>query len=465
MPHHTNRGQTLDMSDTANEYNQITDEERDPLIIQSNGVTRRKSLVKISSEKKEERLLSLDVVRGITIFTMNLVNHADGSYPILEHAVWDGLTLADFVMPFFLFIVGCSIVLSHNKLKKRSSRTDILKKSAVRTVKLIGLGLLLAAIGYIPNIDIYRFRLPGVLQRIAIGYFITVCIELFVPFLEISDERLERGNGFVPPESSRLYAVYYRLTRGPLKIVVTYGIQWLCAIFILLMYLILVFNVDVPNCGRGSLTPKCNAFSYIDQLIVREHHMYQYPTCQKLGCKPFDPEGLLSNMASVVSVIIGLYYGYVLVHVTRPKKILMHWIFPSSLFLFSGLMIHFFGGFPLNKNLYSPSFLFLMAGAAGFFLSIFYLVVDVYRFKKIFMPFIWLGSNSIIIYFLDEAMPTVIGWFCYDGNDNNIIQQSQTWLKDHMGERHGIFFYAMSDTIFWTLVAGVLYYKKIFFKV
>jgi len=452
------------MSD-ANGYLPLLDDE---LAMPVEGFSKRRSVSRTAPpapSSNSTRLISLDVLRGMTIFLMNLVNNSEPSYRILSHADWNGLTLADFVMPFFLFIVGVSIVLSHSRLKKRESKLSIFKKSGIRSLKLIGLGLLIPAIYGIPGIDIYNFRIPGVLQRIAIGYIVTVAIELFVPVFDIEEEGLEIG--YVPPESGAVEGFFYKLSHGPLLVLVRYSLQWLCGILIFIIYLALALGIRVPGCGRGSLTASCNAFSYIDETIIRPQHLYQYPTCKESEppCENFDPEGLLSTFMSVNSVIIGLYFGYVMLHFNKPKHILLQWLLPSTLFLFFGLIIHFFLGFPLNKNLYSPSFLFVLAGAAGYFLCLFYVVVDLYGLKLPFMPFIWLGSNSIIIYFLDQVTPAVIMWFFYKNKEDNIIGLARGFINKHLTVTHGSFFWGMSDAIFWTLVAGVLYYKKIFFKV
>lgn len=439
-----------------------TDDEVLPLIVASNDSGKT-----MAKESSSSRLISLDVFRGMTIFLMNLVNNADGSYWIFEHAPWNGLTLADFVMPFFLFIVGCSIVLSHSKLRTRQTKLQIFQKSGIRALKLIGLGLALYALDNLPNLDLYKYRLPGVLQRIAFGYIITVAVELFVPKFGIEEEGLEHG--YVPPESGKIEALIYSVSRGHLKIVMRYSLQWLCGVTLFLLYLSLALGVYVPGCGRGDLSPACNAFGYIDTQVFHESHLYGDPTCLHSvpPCRHFDPEGLLSTIMSVNSVLIGLYFGYVLVHFNRPKDVILQWVVPSTIFMFVGLMIHFFGGFPLNKNLYTPSFLFVMAGAAGYILTLYYLIVDVYGFKKPFMPFVWLGSNAIIIYVLDSATPDILAWFYYKDPENNIVDLPKTWLKrgDHLGESGGQLFWAFSDTIFWTCIAGVLYYKKIFFKV
>jgi heparan-alpha-glucosaminide N-acetyltransferase len=136
--------------------------------------------------KTTERLSSLDAFRGFTIFFMNLVNNSefvDGSisFKPFSHSDWNGVTIADLVMPFFLFIVGASIVLSHSKLQKSGvSRLELVKKAAIRSCKLFALGIFLQGASF-PDYDLSTLRIPGVLQRIAITYFLVVLIELFVP--------------------------------------------------------------------------------------------------------------------------------------------------------------------------------------------------------------------------------------------------------------------------------------------
>jgi len=137
--------------------------------------------------QSSDRLASLDLFRGITIWFMCLVNHAGGSYEILEHALWNGLTIADFVMPFFLFIVGMAIALSFSKLKHGGqSRLSIFAKIIGRTAKLFFLGLIIQGWDF-PFYDMYNIRIMGILQRIAIGYFIVSTVALFVPRTYLND--------------------------------------------------------------------------------------------------------------------------------------------------------------------------------------------------------------------------------------------------------------------------------------
>jgi heparan-alpha-glucosaminide N-acetyltransferase len=334
--------------------------------------------------KADERLVSLDFFRGLTIWFMMLVNNSGGSYAILEHAPWDGLTIADFVMPFFLFIVGVSIALVLHKQRKEA-RFQVWKKVAVRTIKLFLLGLMLQGGGF-PSYDLASLRIMGILQRIAFGYFFVSTIAIFLPRRNFQNENL--------------------IVLG------RYMFHFLVALAVLTVYLLVLFLVQVPGCeGRGHLDAVCNAEGYIDSLILGESHLYSHPTCLDWDppCKHFDPEGLVSTWASSLSVFIGLYYGYTIIHKKSHVKRIKHWLIPALAFMGIGLTLHFTGAIPLNKNLYSLSYIMVTAGSAGILLSASYVMIDVLKWRVIFWPWIWEGMNSIILFVADELVTPILG--------------------------------------------------------
>ncbi|RYR39839.1 hypothetical protein Ahy_A09g045472 isoform C [Arachis hypogaea] len=264
-----------------------------------------------------QRLASLDVFRGLTVALMILVDDVGGAFPSLNHSPWFGVTLADFVMPFFLFGVGVSIGLV---FKKVSSKPNATKKVIIRTIKLFILGLLLQG-GYFHGrgnltygVDLSKIRWLGVLQRISIGYCLASLSEIW----------LLNNNVLVD---------------SPVAFARKYCIQWMFSLLLCLVYLCLLYGLYVPNwkfeqsnlvwssrgsiiqdvhCEvRGSLGPPCNAVGYIDRLILGEHHMYQRPVYQRTkACSvnspdygplppnspgwclaPFDPEGILRTIS------------------------------------------------------------------------------------------------------------------------------------------------------------------------
>jgi heparan-alpha-glucosaminide N-acetyltransferase len=435
--------------------------------------------------QSSDRLASLDLFRGITIWFMCLVNHAGGSYEILEHALWNGLTIADFVMPFFLFIVGMAIALSFSKLKHGGqSRLSIFAKIIGRTAKLFFLGLIIQGWDF-PFYDMYNIRIMGILQRIAIGYFIVSTVALFVPRTS--------------PKTATLIVLRH------------YFYQWLVAFGVLALYLILTFAVDVPGCGRGLLTPQCNAAAYIDVTILQQRHMYRNPTCKELNppCPYFEPEGLLTTWASSLSVFIGLYFGYIILHYHAHHKRCAQWLVASMLMLVLGIAVHFMG-FPINKNLYSLSYILVTAGSAGIIFFCCYLLVDFSRLYvyhnslspfhthtfvllrsvserhmlcfdicntsskfPLVWPFIWTGMNSIIIFIFDELIEEVFGgrdpkagamiyWQTPEQNLGQFVFYNlySSWMSFRVAN----FLWGVSHACIWWIVAFIFYKKKIFIK-
>jgi heparan-alpha-glucosaminide N-acetyltransferase len=148
---------------------------------------------------------------------------------------------------------------------------------------------------------------------------------------------------------------------------------------------------------RGSLKDYCNAAGYVDYHILTVNHMYPEPTCLQSTppCPYFDPEGILSTFFATVSPLIGLYFGYMLIHYTSHKDRLFQWIPPAIAFIILSLPLHFTGFIPYNKNLYSLSYVLLTSGLAAVTFSLFYFIIDVKGIRKPFVPFIWLGMVRI----------------------------------------------------------------------
>lgn len=202
---------------------------------------------------KSSRILSLDVFRGLTMALMIIVNSQDStlSYPILEHARWNGCTLADLVFPFFLYIVGLTTVIS---LQKHSvaSYSAIFKRS----ILLFLLGLFLNAF---PNhFDFSNLRLFGILQRIAICYL--VC------------------------------SIIYLNTTVKTQILIFSGI--------LIGYCAVMTMLPVPGFGAGNLTIAGNWVGYLDRLVLPVRHSYLHGS--------FDPEGLLSTTPAIATTLSGV---------------------------------------------------------------------------------------------------------------------------------------------------------------
>jgi heparan-alpha-glucosaminide N-acetyltransferase len=376
--------------------------------------------------------------------------------------ITNNISMKDMVMPFFLFIVGCSISLSVVPLRERGyARWTLLKKVLIRTFKLFILGIFLQG-GNFPRYDLSSLRIPGVLQRIAVNYFVVCITVISLPVW--SDWNLVKNRNYL---------------NNILGVAVKYGMYWISGFGILVIFVIVTFGLPIPDCGytRGHITPQCNAAGVIDAAILTPSHIYPYPSCLQANppCTYFDPEGILTTFGSIASCFFGLYYGLILFHYKDHKLRLAHWIPLSVVLTALGIIVHF-SGIPLNKNLYSLSYIFLMAGSSGLLLTAFYILIDIpkSRVSEYFvMPLIVIGMNSIAIYTGDYFLPSgpffgtgrgSTAFIYYGTPSHNIVNIYWDALVVIFKPHFANFVFAISDVIFWMVVAAVLYKKKIFVK-
>ena len=361
----------------------------------------------------KNRVISVDIFRGLTIVLMILVN-TPGTwshvYAPFLHAEWHGYTPTDLVFPFFLFIVGTSIAFAYQK--KRTAAATY-KKITVRSLKLIGLGLFLGAFTIsFPFIkDFAEIRFPGVLQRIGVVFFFAAV--LFINF----------------------------------KWKTLVGI---CAVLLIGYWLLMGF---VPVEGMESTFERApnNLANYIDVKVFGTHNY-----------KPdYDPEGLLSTLPSIGSALLGIFTGLIL----TSKKEKKEW-----LLLGLGVLMLMFGYlwntvFPINKALWSSSFVLVTAGWANIFLALIYYLSDVkgLKFGSIFK---YAGANAITVYFLSSFVTKLFYSIKVDGDTS-----LHSWLfmniyvHDFMPMELSSLLYALTVISFYMLLAYVMYRRKIFIKV
>lgn len=386
------------------------------------------------------RVLSLDIFRGITVALMIFVEYAGGIYPAINHSPWDGITLADFVMPFFLFIVGVSLALAYKNMPCRLTATG---KAIHRALKLLILGLFLQG-GYFHGIknltygvDVERIRWMGILQRIAIAFLLAALCEIWLK----GDNKVNSGQSLLK----------------------RYHQQWAMAIMVTALYLSLFYGLYVPDweyqmpmdaspseakiftvkCGvRGDIGPACNAVGMIDRKILGIQHLYTraiygrskecsvnspnygpLPLDAPSWCQaPFDPEGLLSSLMAIVTCFIGLHYGHIIVHFKDHKVRIQQWLIPSSCLVLLGVICDCLG-MHLNKVLYSFSYMCVTAGAAGFLFTAVYMMVDVWGFRHWTTVLKWMGTNALLIYVLVSCniLPVLLQGFYWRRPENNIL--------------------------------------------
>ena len=303
------------------------------------------------------RIEALDIFRGITMASMILVNDpgiATNVYAPLEHAVWNGITPTDFIFPSFIFIVGVSVVLSlSGQLQKAVAKKTIVSKIFKRAAILFLIGLFLSIL---PSFNFALLRFTGVLQRISIVFF---CCALLYLFTSIS-------------------------------------FQIRLAIFILIAYFLLMVLVPVPGYGYAVLEPGKNLAAWVDGILL-PGRMYQ---------GNWDPEGILSSFTAVVTGIAGMMAGHLLLSTkTAERKII--WLFFSGFISFA-IANAWNWFFPINKNLWTSSFVLYMAGLDCMILAALYFLIDVLGQKKWATVAKIFGTNAIAAYLISEFFYDII---------------------------------------------------------
>ncbi|MFY0630490.1 MAG: DUF1624 domain-containing protein [Flavobacteriaceae bacterium] len=358
------------------------------------------------------RIQSVDILRGVTIVAMILVN-TPGTwshvYEPLLHASWHGLTPTDLIFPFFLIIVGISIYFAY---KQKNRGFSIYKKISIRSLKLIGLGLFLNLfLPYLPFItDLSTVRIPGVLQRIGIVFFVTSLLYLHCNWK------------------------------------VLLGV----AITLIFAYWLFLGFVPLPDGTLPTFDRLPNNWSnFIDSNILGEH----------MWKSDYDPEGLFSTLPSIASCLFGVLLGKQLDSL-EPMKLLL---FSAFSFLALGYVLDMW--FPINKAIWSSSFVLVTSGWASLILSMIYFITDV---KKIQFGavFKYVGMNAITIYFLSSFISKSM-YLTKVGEHHNLHSYvyNEVFVQSFFSDKLSSFLYALVVVLFYLWIGYVLYKKKIIIKV
>jgi predicted acyltransferase len=358
------------------------------------------------------RLLSLDVFRGITVAAMILVNNPGDwghIYPPLEHSVWNGCTPTDLVFPFFLFIVGVSIVYAmESKIADTANHTKMIW-SALRR------GVILIVISLIKQITFHGFghlRFPGVLQRIGVVYFIC--------------------------------AVLYIKTSQKTR-------DWLFAI-LLIGYCILMMYVPVPDTGHASLDPATNMGAWLDRLVFSTNHLWA-------ESHTWDPEGLLGTLPAIATGLFGIRVGTWLKREDREDPDKVSWLFTwGAVAVVAGLLWGLF--FPVNKALWTSSFVLYTGGWATIALAACYWLIDVQGYKKYVSFFIPFGINAITAYVLSDFIPHYINKIRIGG-----ASVYQVVFEPYLSSFNASLVSAVMMTLLIWVLMRILYIRKIIIKV
>jgi len=376
-----------------------------------------------------KRLLSLDVARGITIAFMIMVNNngGPGSWRFMNHANWNGLTPTDLVFPTFVFVVGVSVVFAFDaRLSRGAARGKLALHTVQRAIVLILFGII---VNSFPFFHLAHMRFYGVLQRIAVCY-------LVVGLFYLWDQRA----------STKVVAL----------------------IAALVGYWVLVRWVPIPGVGMpGRDVPFMdmtqNLVSWIDRHLF-PYHLYLYPPDHNVR----DPEGLLSDLPAVGTALLGILTGLWL----RTRRSI-----PSkTLGLAVGSLVCLALGylwsleFPLNKNMWTSSFVLVAGGYSLALLTLTYWTIEQMNWRKGW-TYVWLvfGSNAIAAYMFSELFPGVLDNIRVAGGPHG-HEELGAWIFMHVfahvpNPHWAAFSYSVSFCAVCFIPVWILYRKKIFLKV
>ena len=358
------------------------------------------------------RVVSIDALRGFDMFWIigggglfaGLIEWLDN--PVfrvlgnqLHHSRWNGFTFEDLIFPLFLFIVGLSMPFSLTKrIDRGDSRKDLYIHIVKRTVTLLVLGLIFNGI---LNFNFERMRYAGVLQRISICYFFTALI--------VMNTRIKG--------------------------------QTIWAGAILFVYWAAMKLIPVPDFGAGVLTAEGNLAGYIDRLFLPGRFC-----CYRFG----DNEGLLSTIPAVATTLLGVLSGHWLRSSTDMRRKVLGLTAAGIASLVVGLLWHLL--FPINKLIWSSSYVLFAGGWSMLLIALFYWIIDVRGYRKWAFPFVVVGLNPITIYVAQDIIDfgDFTGFFV-----NGFIE--------HMGDFRPVFWSACVLAVKW-LFLYFLYRQKIFLK-
>lgn len=364
---------------------------------------------------ESQRLVSLDVFRGVTIAGMVLVNNPGTwahIYWPLQHAQWHGWTPTDLVFPFFLFIVGVAITLAFGKrVEMGGNKRELYLKIIKRSLIIFGLGLFLNAF---PRFDFSVLRIPGVLQRIAVCYL--------------------------------LASIIFLNTRVAKQIAITIGL--------LILYCLLVTYIPAPGYAAGDLTKEGSLPSFVDRVVFGKHVWSQ--------AKVYDPEGLLSTIPALATTLLGVLTGHWLrTEKTRYEKVAGMFV-GGAICIALGWAWNAF--FPINKALWTSSYVLFTGGLALQFLGLCYWFIDIKGYRKWARPFEIFGVNAIALYVGAGLMADLFGVIRVQG------MPLGAWIYRHafaswLTEINASLAFAIAFVLFWLLLMWLLWRRRIFIKV
>jgi predicted acyltransferase len=368
----------------------------------------------------QERLVSLDVFRGLTIAGMVLVNNPgswSSIYWPLRHAEWHGWTPTDLIFPFFLFIVGVAIPLAFARpVGGGGTKRGLYSKIIRRSLIIFGLGLFLNGF---PYFNLAEIRIPGVLQRIAVCYLIASVV-----FLTASIRT-----------------------------------QVLIAAALLLVYWLLMTQVAAPGFSAGDLSKEGSLASFVDRVIFDTHVWAQ--------AKVYDPEGILSTLPAISTTLFGVFTGQWLLLTKSPFEKAAGLFFAGMCCVVIGWAWNPF--FPINKSLWTSSYAVFTSGMALQLLGFCYWLIDIKNYRGWTKPFVVFGVNAIALFVGSGIMARLMGLIRIPRPDGTGVTL-KTWIysglfASWLPPLRASLAFAIAFILLWLGLMWILYWRKIYIRI
>jgi predicted acyltransferase len=387
-----------------------------------------------SFSPKPERLVSLDVFRGLTIAGMVLVTDPgtySAVYRPLLHANWDGWTPTDMIFPAFLFIAGVSLTFSFGaRMQRGATKGQLIGHIAQRSLLLILIGLVLNGF---PHFHLQTLRIPGILQRIAVCYFL---------------------GGLVYLAAMKTYGEESKINTGIILGVV---------VAILAGYWLLLKFYPVPGFGPNRLDSLGNLGAYMDRRIFGINHLWAYGLTPRYGVT-YDPEGILSTFPALTNLLFGILAGeWLKSKASATRKFWKLATIGMALLLAGWLLSPFL---PINKRIWTSTFAVFSIGFSSLALAVCYWVVDIRRWRGWAYPALVLGTNAIFAFILSTIITSLADAVTFRTNTVTTglhalgNQMFAAWLSPV----HASLAYAIYIVLLNIGLVAPLYQKKIFLK-
>ncbi len=451
----------------------------------------------MSEPPQTDRLISLDVFRGMTIAGMVLVNNPgtwSSIYTPLKHAEWHGLTPTDWIFPFFLFIVGVAVPIALSKRIDEGVTSKVYWKIITRSLVIFALGLAMSVTPF------FQFAATDAPDAAKMLIWISMTAGLF--FLLLRNFKI--GAAMIGLSIAGIVAIYVygynvvpynfdtmRLPGVLQRIAICYLVVSLIflhtnwkqqlgiAAGLLLGYWALMTLIPVSGCEVTTIDDKaCNLAAWLDRMILTENHMWR-------SAKVFDPEGILSTLPAIATTLSGVLAGTWLLHrgklqVTSDKgedpKLSNRYFslervggmfFFGVILLAVGYIWHSY--FPMNKSLWTSSYVLVTSGIALLTLAACYWLIDIKGYRKWAWPFVVFGVNALPLFVFSGIMARMLGAYRVAGPDDKPVSL-QKWIFDNIylavaQPIDASLLYAISFILLWLFLMWLLYRRQVFLKV